>query len=98
MEIDLFEIFKAFPVCVTVLVVIPVAFLTSPACGAHEFKAFRMQHYDLHGVPYGRYILLCLIRWAIQGICLTSCALIKGKISQFDREIQLENEVKYLSL
>ena len=68
MEIDLFEIFKAFPVCVTVL------------------------------VPYGRYILLCLIRWAIQGICLTSCALIKGKISQFDREIQLENEVKYLSL
>ena len=52
----------------------------------------------LHGVPYGRYILLCLIRWAIQGICLTSCALIKGKISQFDREIQLENEVKYLSL
>ena len=56
LEIDLLELFKTFPMCMTVLVVIPVAFLTSPVTGAHEFKAFRMQHYDLHGVHYGMYI------------------------------------------
>lgn len=55
LEIDLLELFKTFPVCVIVLVVIPVAFLTSPACGAHEFKAYRMQHYDLHGIAYGKW-------------------------------------------
>ena len=54
LDLDLLELFKTFPMCMTVLVVIPVAFLTSPAQSAHEFKAFRMQHYDLHGVHYGR--------------------------------------------
>jgi hypothetical protein len=53
LDLDLLELFKTFPMCMTVLVVIPVAFFTSPATAAHEFKAFRMQHYDLHGVHYG---------------------------------------------
>jgi hypothetical protein len=64
LEVDLLELFKTFPMCMTVLIVIPVAFLTSPATGAHEFKAFRMQHYDLHGVHYGEFIYIF-----IKGCC-----------------------------
>lgn len=55
MEIDLLEFFKTFPVCASVLIVIPVVFLAAPVNAAHEFRAFRMQHYDLHGVPYGEW-------------------------------------------
>lgn len=64
LDVDLLELFKTFPVCMTVLVVIPVAFLTSPATGAHEFKAFRMQHFDLHGVQYGKWIFAPVVIFA----------------------------------
>ncbi|XP_066262582.1 BOS complex subunit NCLN [Euwallacea similis] len=52
-EVD--EIFKGY-VPYYILVFLPIFMLvssTSPVSAAHEFPAYRMQHYDLHGVSYG---------------------------------------------
>lgn len=47
---DFLELFKSFPVSISVLLVVPIALLSghgSPAMAAHEFPVFRMQQFDL---------------------------------------------------
>lgn len=42
------------------LVVVPLLIAISPmtpVLGAHEFTVYRMQHFDLHGVPHGLYLI-----------------------------------------
>ena len=45
------------------LIVLPIFIIIAPSCpvtASHEFPAFRMSQYDLHGVPHGLLIfLLC---------------------------------------
>ena len=50
---DLIELFKNFPVSISVLFVLPIVLLSGPASGAHEFAAFRMQQFDLHQASVG---------------------------------------------
>lgn len=50
------ELFKGY-VPYYILVFLPIFMLVStatPASAAHEFPAYRMQHYDLHGVTFGK--------------------------------------------
>lgn len=58
-EVD--EIFKAY-LPYYVLVFLPIFIIvspTNPVTASYEFPAYRMQHYDLHGVPYGKiYIIM----------------------------------------
>ncbi|KAK2567845.1 Nicalin-1 [Acropora cervicornis] len=47
---DFLELFKSFPVSISVLLVVPIALLSghgSPVMAAHEFPVFRMQQFDL---------------------------------------------------
>lgn len=60
-EVD--ELFKGY-VPYYILVFLPIFMLVStatPASAAHEFPAYRMQHYDLHGVTFGKYSVLTII-------------------------------------
>lgn len=46
------EVFKgSFPL--TCLLLIPILIMISPSHAAHEFEAYRMQHFDLNGRQYG---------------------------------------------
>lgn len=50
------ELFKGY-LPYYVLIVLPIFIIVSPAnpvAGSHEFPAYRMQHYDLHGVSHGK--------------------------------------------
>lgn len=50
------ELFKGY-LPYYLLIVLPLFIIVSPVnpvAGSHEFPAYRMQHYDLHGVPHGR--------------------------------------------
>lgn len=48
------EVFKGnFPL--TCLMLIPILIFIAPSQAAHEFEAYRMQHFDLNGRQYGKY-------------------------------------------
>lgn len=52
-EVD--ELFKTY-IPYYILVFLPIFIIvspTNPVSASYEFPAYRMQHYDLHGVPYG---------------------------------------------
>ncbi|XP_068693928.1 BOS complex subunit ncln-like isoform X2 [Montipora foliosa] len=53
---DFLELFRSFPVSISVLFVVPVVLLSghgSPVMAAHEFPVFRMQQFDLHQTQTG---------------------------------------------
>lgn len=53
---DFLELFRNFPVSISVLFVVPVVLLSGPSStvmAAHEFPVFRMQQYDLHQTQVG---------------------------------------------
>jgi len=53
---DFLELFRNFPVSLSVLFVVPVVLLSgpsSPVMAAHEFPVFRMQQFDLHQTQSG---------------------------------------------
>ncbi|KAH1008079.1 hypothetical protein HUJ04_005225 [Dendroctonus ponderosae] len=53
-EVD--EIFKGYNISCYILIVLPIFILvssTSPVSASHEFPAYRMQHFDLHGMAFG---------------------------------------------
>lgn len=49
---ELLEMFKG-SLPLTCLLLVPVLIFISPVDGAHEFSAYRMQQFDLHGTQYG---------------------------------------------
>lgn len=54
---DFLELFRNFPVSISVLFVVPVVLLSGPSStvmAAHEFPVFRMQQYDLHQTQVGK--------------------------------------------
>ena len=51
---DFIEIFKNFPISITVLCVVPIVLLSRPIDGTHEFPVFRMQQFDLHQAAVGK--------------------------------------------
>lgn len=54
---DFLELFRNFPVSISVLFVIPVVLLSGPSShvmAAHEFPVFRMQQFDLHQTQSGK--------------------------------------------
>lgn len=56
---EILDVFKMF-VPYYLLLALPLMIIISPVnpvAGAHEFPAFRMQQYDLHGVPHGKFYL-----------------------------------------
>ena len=58
---DFLELFKSFPVSISVLLVVPIALLSghgSPAMAAHEFPVFRMQQFDLQQTLKGKVSLI----------------------------------------
>lgn len=58
---DFLELFRNFPVSISVLFVVPVVLLSGPASpvmAAHEFPVFRMQQFDLHQTQSGKSSLL----------------------------------------
>ena len=62
---DFLELFRNFPVSLSVLFVVPVVLLSgssSPVMAAHEFPVFRMQQFDLHQTQSGE---LFTIKWYI---------------------------------
>lgn len=53
---DFLELFRNFPVSISVLFVVPIVLLSgpvSPVMAAHEFPVFRMQQFDLHQTQSG---------------------------------------------
>lgn len=51
---DAFEVLRGVPIFCWVLVsVVLLSADVRPAGAVHEFKAYRMQHFDLHGIHYG---------------------------------------------
>ena len=51
---DAFEVLRGIPIFCWVLVsVVLLSADVRPAGAVHEFKAYRMQHFDLHGIHYG---------------------------------------------
>lgn len=50
---DFIEIFKNFPISITVLCVVPIVLLSRPIDGTHEFPVFRMQQFDLQQAAVG---------------------------------------------
>lgn len=53
---DFLELFRSFPISISVLFVVPVVLLSgsaSPVMAAHEFPVFRMQQFDLHQTQAG---------------------------------------------
>jgi len=55
---DFLELFRNFPVSLSVLFVLPVVLLSghsSPVMAAHEFPVFRMQQFDLHQTQSGEF-------------------------------------------
>lgn len=62
---DFLELFRNFPVSLSVLFVVPVVLLSghsSPVMAAHEFPVFRMQQFDLHQTQSGE---LYTTKWSI---------------------------------
>lgn len=58
---DFLELFRNFPVSISVLFVVPVVLLSGPASpvmAAHEFPVFRMQQFDLHQTQSGKTLRL----------------------------------------
>ena len=54
---DFLELFRNFPVSISVLFVVPIVLLSGPASpvmAAHEFPVFRMQQFDLHQTQSGK--------------------------------------------
>ena len=54
---EFLELFKNFPVSISILFVVPIVLLSgpvSPVTAAHEFPVFRMQQFDLHQNPSGK--------------------------------------------
>nr|CAD7406799.1 unnamed protein product [Timema cristinae]CAD7429340.1 unnamed protein product [Timema monikensis] len=52
---ELVELFKGY-LPYYLLIVLPIFIIISPVCpvgAAHEFPVYRMQQYDLHGIPHG---------------------------------------------
>ena len=58
---DLIELFRNFPISISVLFVLPIVFFSSQANGAHEFPAFRMQQFDLHQSAVGEFVYDCVL-------------------------------------
>ena len=57
---ELFDIVKGF-VPYYLLIALPLMIIISPVnpvAAAQEFQTFRMQQYDLHGVPHGMFAYL----------------------------------------
>ena len=51
---DAFEVLRGVPIFCWVLVsVVLLSADVRPTGAVHEFKAYRMQHFDLHGMHYG---------------------------------------------
>ena len=51
---DAIEVLRGVPIFCWVLVsVVVLSADVRPTGAVHEFKAYRMQHFDLHGVHYG---------------------------------------------
>ena len=51
---DFIELFKSFPVSITVLCVVPIVLLSRPIDCTHEFPVFRMQQFDIHQTSVGK--------------------------------------------
>ena len=43
----------------TCLLLVPILIAISPVNGAHDFTAYRMQQFDLHGSQYGKLTGTC---------------------------------------
>lgn len=57
------ELFKGY-LPYYLLLVLPIFIIISPinpVSGSHEFPVYRMQHFDLHGIPHGNCYLLSVI-------------------------------------
>jgi len=50
---DISEIFR-FSLPYYIAVLVPILFILSPAEAATEFPVYRLQHFDLQGVKYGK--------------------------------------------
>ena len=62
---DFLELFRNFPVSISVLFVVPVVLLSGPSStvmAAHEFPVFRMQQYDLHQTQVGKSTSVCIVK------------------------------------
>ena len=62
---DFLELFKSFPVSISVLFVVPIVLLSghdSPVMAAHEFPVFRMQQFDLQQTLKGEVSLIKILR------------------------------------
>ncbi|EDO34607.1 predicted protein [Nematostella vectensis] len=71
---DFLELFKSFPVSVSILCVLPFVLLSgpvSPVRGAYEFPVFRMQQFDLHHPAGSRSALVNMEARPISGSALT---------------------------
>ena len=62
---DFLELFRNFPVSISVLFVVPVVLLSGPSStvmAAHEFPVFRMQQYDLHQTQVGKSTSVSIVK------------------------------------
>ena len=62
---DFLELFRNFPVSISVLFVVPVVLLSGPSStvmAAHEFAVFRMQQYDLHQTQVGKSTSVSIVK------------------------------------
>ena len=62
---DFLELFRNFPVSISVLFVVPVILLSGPSStvmAAHEFPVFRMQQYDLHQTQVGKSTSVSIVK------------------------------------